>query len=689
MRKNNKNIRAALHVGLAGQPNTGKSTLFNRLTGGRQHVGNWPGKTVEKKSGEFTHENQTIRLVDLPGTYSLSANSAEELISRNHIVSDEMDALIVMVDASQLQRSMYLLTEIAGINTKVIVVCTMVDVATDQGKSIDTQKLQQRLGVPVVAINAAKGEGIESLKKVFAEADSRTGQIVDDLLKEKYQAVIGKPFEELVQQLPRQGIEKYSPGWLATRLIENDHEIIELVKNASDEKSFGKISAVLKGIKDGALSVANARYAWIEEMLRGVVSRDTAEHIFTIKGFDRLAIHWLWGKILAVIMISFGIAVSILLMSPFYIGLYYFILPKLATVINESLIALHTPLYIQSLITDALFPGISIIAMLFFFLITSIFVFGAMENVGYISRIAYVFDSWMERLGLHGKSILPFISGFLCNMIGVVGSRVIDSTAQRRTTIATSLVIPCMSCWGGILLVATIFFGIHAVWIVTTLLLATILHIAFTAWLFRDQSTSRKDAPGLIMELPPYHKPSWRAIFHFVIGRIRNIVPKTSTTILIAVLLIWALTYSGTGSITGGILYRFGKAVEPVSMLIGFDWRLLAAIIFSAFGKEAALGAIAILFGVGELGTSLGGTFLSPVAFDASALTHVIATTVSKASALAFIFAFYFNVPCFATVAIVHSETLSTRFTLQLAAYYFLVALLIAGVAYRIGLLLF
>jgi ferrous iron transport protein B len=246
-----------------------------------------------------------------------------------------------------------------------------------------------------------------------------------------------------------------------------------------------------------------------------------------------------------------------------------------------------------------------------------------------------------------------------------------------------------MSCWGVILLVAAIFFGIKAIWVVMSLLLVMILHIAFTAWLFRDRSTSRTDAPGLIMELPPYHKPSWQAIFHFVLGRMKNIATKAGTIILIAISLIWVLTYSGTGEITGGILYKFGKAVEPVSMLIGLDWRLLIALVFSAFAKEAALGAIAILFGVGELGTSLSGTLFSPVTYNTGELTHVIGVTVSKASALAFIFGFYFNVPCFATIAIIRSETHSTRFAVLIAGYYFLVALVVAGIAYRIGLMIF
>jgi len=678
-----------LNIGLAGQPNTGKSTLFNRLTGARQHVGNWPGKTIEQKSGEFSQGDKTIRLVDLPGTYSLSANSPEELIARHYIVTDEMDTLVLMVDASQLHRSCYLLAEIIGINTRVVVVCTMVDVARAQGKSIDFEKLEQRLKLPVAAINASTGEGMDGLKKKLATLPGKWAGIPKGPLENKYRSILGDAFDRLVRQLPEQGIEKYSSGWLAARLIEGDTEILELVKSVCGDKRCAHIRNLASGIKDGPLAVANARYAWIRELLTGIVSSQKRDRVFTIKGFDRLATHGLWGKGLALAMILLGISGSLTLASPVLMGLYTYVLPLLAKLISRTLTAWQVPMIINSFVCDALFPGISIACMAVLFIMISIFFFSVMENIGYVSRVAYVFDSWMARLGLHGKSILPFISGFLCNIIGVAGSRVIDSAAQRRTTIAASLAVPCMSCWGVILLVASIFFGINAVWVVGALLLATLMHITVTAWLFRDRSQKRKDAPGLIMELPPYHKPSWQAIFHFVMGRTKIVAAKAGTAILVAVLLIWALSYSATGGITGGILYKFGKAIEPFSMVIGFDWRLLIAIIFSAFAKEASLGVIAILFGVGELGTSLSGTILSPVIYDAGQLTHVMGSTISKASALAFIFGFYFNVPCFATIAIIRSETLSIGFTAVIAGYYFLVAMAMAGIAYRFGLMIF
>ena len=679
---------AVFNLGLAGQPNTGKSSLFNVLTGGRQHVGNWPGKTIERKSGLYSHNDKRVEIVDLPGTYSLRANSTEELISRNHIVSDETDALIVMIDASQLQRSMYLLAEITGIGVPVILACTMMDIAQGQGKSIDIEKLEHNLGVPVAAINAATGKGIEALKDRILSLKLKPAHISKTPLHNKYLDIVGNVFDRLIRRLPQNGIGKYSASWLAVRLIERDHEIIELVRASCDDETFTQINTTLEEVKDGPLSVANARYAWIEEILYGVVIKNTPDHLLTIKGFDRMAIHWFWGKIMSVLIILLGITVSMLLVSPI-MAFYYYGLPPLMEFINQALTASALPLLLQSFLADAVIPGMVIAAMISLCIPIWILVFAVLENIGYISRVAYVFNAWMESLGLNGKSILPFISGFLCNIMGVAGSRVIDSHAQRKTTIATSLAVPCLGAWAVILLMAPIFFGIQAIWIVFALFFTMLVHISFTAWLFRDKSINRADAPGLIMELPPYHKPNWSTIFQILLRKTKSVAARAGTIIIVATLLIWAFTFSGTGEIANSILYRFGKAVEPVSMLIGFDWRLLTAIIFSAFAKEASIGVIAILFGAGEAGTSLSSAMVSPGIFDQAALTSAIGAGVSKASALAFIFAFYFNVPCLPTVAFIRSETLSVSFSLLVAGYYFLGALVIAAVTYRIGLMIF
>jgi ferrous iron transport protein B len=266
---------------------------------------------------------------------------------------------------------------------------------------------------------------------------------------------------------------------------------------------------------------------------------------------------------------------------------------------------------------------------------------------------------------------------------------VIDSEEQRKVTIATSLAIPCPGIWGVVALLSGIFFEGAAPLIAGALFVASILHIMFTAWFFRDKSVRKEEMPGLIMELPPFHMPNWKTIFQYVWGKAKTVTVKAGGAIGIGILGVWALTYTDSGDITQSALYGVGKFLEPATQLVGFDWRLALSFIIAAFSKEATLGAIAIFFGLSEYGTSLGSAIYSPIAYDATALSAAIGATVSKASALAFIFAFYFNIPCFGTIAAIRSETHSAGLTLKLSAYYVVTALIIAGIVYRIGLMIF
>ncbi len=678
----------AMNIGLAGQPNTGKSTLFNRLTGARQHVGNWPGKTIEQKQGSFLHNGKSFKLIDLPGTYSLSSNSTEELITRNHIVSADTDALIVLIDASQLQRSMYLLSEIVGIDIPVIVACTMVDIAESQGKSLDTGMIEKVLGVPVVPINATKNQGIDNLKKRIAPLADKQAILSTNALEECYRNALGPGFEKLLAMLPEQGIGRYNKVWLATRLIERDEQVTASVKPILDSTQRNELEGLLQQLDNGALQIADARYQWIKSVLEGAVSGGLEKTMKFQGRFDRIATHWFFGKILAFFLVVLGFAFSFILIMPVMFAFDAIFHPLKAS-LNKTFETSEMPIWLASFITDAIAPGVYITLLMVVFIVAVIFVFGLMEDIGLVARIAFVYNNLMERLGLNGKSVLPFISGFGCNIASVAGSRVIDSDEQRRTTIVTSLAIPCPGLWGVVALVSAIFFGSQAFWVVLSLFAATAVHIAFTAWLFRDKGTEKKDMPGLIMELPPYHKPNWHTVFRYVWSKVRSVSVRAGTAIFVAILLIWALTFTEQGDITQSALYSFGKFFEPVSMLAGLDWRLLLSFLISAFAKEAALGAIAIFFGLSDLGTSFGGAIVSPVLYNSTELATIMGATISKASALAFIYAFYFNLPCMATIATIRSETNSTRFSLLVAGYYMGLALLIGAVAYRVGLWLF
>jgi ferrous iron transport protein B len=258
-------------IGLLGQPNTGKSTLFNRLTGARQHVGNWPGKTVEQKSGEFRSNDITYHLVDLPGTYSLAANSEEELITRDFIFSGQSDAIVVVIDASQMERSLYLLADYAGINLPVVVVLNMMDVAHQNGKKIDCPQIAKKLKIPVVPMVATKKTGTAALLDGLKTAAVNQGVIVTQAMLKEYRTAFGATFDALLNLLPEGGIGNYSAMWLGGKLLEGDQQIMKLVRDTVDREQWVQIEALINQNSDGALRASNCKYEWVKRIIAGNV----------------------------------------------------------------------------------------------------------------------------------------------------------------------------------------------------------------------------------------------------------------------------------------------------------------------------------------------------------------------------------------------------------------------------------
>ncbi|MCT4620396.1 MAG: ferrous iron transport protein B [Marinisporobacter sp.] len=681
-------IKGPIKIGLAGQPNTGKSTLFNRLTGAKQHVGNWPGKTVEQKQGIFHLNDKKYSLVDLPGTYSLTANSSEELIARDFIISNEVDMIITMVDTSQLERSMYLLSEMVGMNVPVIAVLNMIDVAKEQGKSINIQKLQEKLGIPIVPMVAAKGEGVEGLLEKVQIIEENKKILHADAMVKIYEDVFKEEFNELMKILPKEGIGNCSSSWIGVRLLENDEQILTLVKEKVTADEWTGIHSIIKKNTDGPLKAANCRYEWIKNILEDVLTKKQ-EYFLKRMGFDKLATHRIFGKPMAILMMILGFAVSMVIAMPFMMGIGR-VLPQISLTLRDSLLDEGISYWIVSLVTEAVIPSVSMALIMGGFIAGVVFVFGFMEDVGYMARVAYVFDTTMSKIGLHGKSIMPFITSFGCNMAGITGSRVIESWQQRLLTITTSMVVPCAAMWGVIGLVGSLFFGVNAIWVIVALFICSIFYVIFTSWIFRTKFIKEEDGMGLIMELPPYHKPNWKGIFVHVWSKMKDVMKKAFVVIVGVSVVMWVLSYTADGNIENSPIYAIGKTVEPIAAFLGLDWRLLIALLVSVMSKEGALGVLSMLFGVGSGTSSFSGIMVSgAVQFDQSALSTAMLAAISKPSALAFMFAYYFNVPCMAAIACVNAETHSLKWTIKIVSYYMLSALVIGAIAYRIGTILF
>ncbi|HMM23103.1 MAG TPA: ferrous iron transport protein B [Selenomonadales bacterium] len=680
-------IANSFTIGLLGQPNTGKSTLFNRLTNSRQHVGNWPGKTVEQKTGEYRHNHYLYHIVDLPGTYSLSANSEEEIVTRGFVFSGKGDAIIALIDASQLERSLYLLADFAGVDIPVVVALNMIDIAEQNGKKIEYKKIEDKLGIPVIPMVATKGNGFAELLDQVEQTIGQAKMMKIDGLLQKYRQAFGEKFDNLLNVLPDGGIGQYSAIWVALKLLENDKQIADVAKDGLAQDAWQDIRAIVGETPEGALSAANCKYGWIDSILQGAVEKPDRKR--RRKGFDRAATHPVWGIPLALLSMLLAFAASMGVALPWMLAVFKLI-PLTSLSLREIFLNAGMPAIFTSLAVEAVIPAAYWALFMGIFVSGVSLVFGFMEDVGYMARVAYVFDGVMGKIGLHGKAVMPFVLSFGCNIAGITGARVIDSWKQRLLTIGTSWVIPCTAIWGVVGLVGSLFFGPGVVWVMTSLFIAMIIHIMFTSWFFRKLLYTKEESAGLIMELPPYHRPNWKTIFSYVKGRVTGVFSKAFKVIMGVSIAMWAFSYSADGNIEHSLIYPVGKFIEPAGRLFGLDWRLFIAFIVSAMGKEAALGVIAMLYGAGGGLSSFTGTMVSgALQYNQANLAAALSSSVSKPEALAFIYAFFFNVPCMASIASAGIETHSVKWPLILVVYYVVTALLIGGVAYRVGTGLF
>ncbi|MFZ7102494.1 MAG: ferrous iron transport protein B [Peptococcaceae bacterium] len=676
-----------LTMALLGQPNSGKSTVFNTLTGSRQHVGNWPGKTVEKKEGYFSYAGQSYTVIDLPGAYSLSANSEEEMVTRDYIASGEADLVCILADASQLERSLFMLADYAGLKTPVVLLLNMMDVAARQGKTIDNIAIAGKLGIPVIPLTATDRKCYTGFLKMLINIQKEPAQLVAKDISRIYASTIGERYQQVLELLPKEGIDVYSSVWLTAKLLEQDRPVRGLVKSRISTENWDKINMLLQEVKNGSLLTAECKFKWIEGLLKDSVSIRSSERT-KLNRFDRLALSKTWGKPLALGVIILGLIVSMAVAMPF-MGLFSYLQGIVSVPLAQGLSSLGIPALLISLLCDGILTAATFALMMVSFVFGISLVFGFIEEIGYMARISYAFDHTMSRLGLQGKAIMPFLVSFGCNIGGVTGTRVIDSWGQRIATIALSWVIPCAATWSVVGLVSTVFFGTTAFLVVLALFATAFLHMVITSKIFGKFLIAESDRSGLIMEMPPYHKPKYRNLFRFVFTRMGDVLNRALKTIILVSVLFWALAYTPDGNVANSVIYKIGTFIEPVTMWFGLRWQTFMAFLASAMGKEAALGVLASLFNSPGEAAGIWGALAGHSAVSTSGLGGALLVGISKAEALAFIYAFFFNIPCLMAVASTLQESHSLKWTLRIVGYYIAVALLMSAIAYHIGLLIF
>lgn len=642
-------------IALLGQPNSGKSTLFNGLTGAHQRVGNWPGKTVELKTGTFNRKGRTVEVVDLPGAYALAASSPEEEVTRDYIASGEADAVLVFADASQLERSLYMLANFAGNDTPAVLVLNLMDVAEMQGKHVDADLLEQRLGIPVVP---------------FVASDrTRYG----DLHAAIDRALAG----ESVHAVERAGGEG-----AALREAAEGAAAAHDVSGARGSASHSIAKGILPAKDDLSIQdAAAARFRWIESLLAGVVCVPQAPS--ALVGFDRIAIGSFWSKPLAVLMILLGFLLAFIPAVPIMAlggGI-----SSLGRMIALALAEAGAPEVLGAFLSGVVFNSLCFGVMMVGYVFGISLVFGIYEETGYMARISYVFDGTMARFGLQGKSLMPFLMCFGCTIGGVSGSRVIDSWGQRILTVAMAWAIPCGSTWGVVPVLAVAFFGFGAPLVIVAIFVTCFLLMWLVGKLFGPRLVSEDERAGMVMELPPYHKPRAGNLVRGACLKSWQMFKRAIRVVALFAFAIWALTYTSTGSVEGSLLYTVGTAIEPVTLFFGLGWQTFTAWLCGLVVKESVLGVLSGLFaGTATPNAAIVGVLSSPVAV-AGNLGELMAQTIPAPQALAFIFAFTFNMPCAASVSATYGEIHSAKWTAAIAAFYLGASLLLGCIVYHVS----
>ena len=654
--------QTAMLIGLAGQPNVGKSTVFNLLTGLNQHVGNWPGKTVERHEGTHLHDGTSLRLIDLPGTYSLTANSPEERIARDFILHDRPEVIVMIANAAALERSLYLLAELLWLPVPVVLGLNMMDVADAHGIAIEPHVLSAALGLAVVPLVATRAEGVAALVGAALQLTQQPSAYTPT------RPEIAAPHREVLARmttlLERAVPQPYEASWVALKLLEGDSEITEHVQSWLPEAAWREVEGLLAAHEDAVLDIAAGRYEWIGRMVRAAIKQPHLGQVSLTDRLDRYAVHPFWGMVILSAAFALVFLITFHVAGPIQDWLDQGVLTPLRVSVAGALG--WAPAWVGGLIADGILGGAGILVTFVPILVVFFAAIAVLEDTGYLARAAYVMDRFMHFLGLHGKSFLPLFLGFGCNVPAVMGSRVIEARSGRLLTILLAPLVPCSARLAVLAFLTPIFFHDHATAVAVSFVLANLAVLAITGVVL-NQTLFRGEHMAFIMELPLYHAPNARTIGRFVWDSTAAFVRKAGGLILILSVVVWMLSAFPGPGLQNSFLGRFGQAVAPVGAWLGLDWRLLVALIASFVAKENAIVALGILYGGAQ---SVG-------------LSSALAAQVSVASALSFLTATMLFIPCAATVAVMRQETGSWRWTLFGMTLLLAIALGAAGLVYQ------
>ena len=703
-----------LRIALAGNPNCGKTTLFNVLTGLNQTVGNWPGVTVEKKEGKLKKYEGVI-VTDLPGVYSLSPYTLEEVVARNYLTVERPDAILNIVDGTNIERNLYLTTQLMELGIPVVVAVNMVDILRKQGDKINIEKLSVRLGCPVFEISALKGVGIEETVDAAVEAARRADAYPDHIFSGLLEHALAHIEEAAVHEQPRE-----MQRWYAIKIFERDEKAIEQL--GLDEATLSHIeddiAEVEKRLDDDAESIiTNERYLYVAKVLEGVYKRKRAGRLSTSDKIDNVVTNrWLALPIFALIMF-FVYFVSIGSVGAFTVdfmneGLFgsfseaaadgtlpefmsgWVSIPELLDMaLLDASGEPSVPMWLYSLIQDGIIGGVGAV-LGFVPQMIILFIFLAfLEACGYMSRIAFVMDKVFRKFGLSGKSFIPMLIGTGCSVPGIMASRTIENLRDRRMTVITTSFIPCSAKLPVIALISGVIFGddaLSASLISVSAFFVGILAVVLSGLILKKLKRFEGDVSPFVMELPAYHLPTVKNMLRTVGERAWSFIKKAGTVILISAIVLWFLQYFGfeggtfcaVSDASNSLLAYIGRPLSYLFVPLGFGfWQAAVAVITGLIAKENIVATIGVLYGVAEVsenGAEVWGAFKG-----------ALGPTEAIAAIAAFSF-LVFNLlcaPCFAAVGAIKREMNDGRWTLFAIGYQCALAYAFSLIIYQVGIL--
>lgn len=716
-----KGKRRTINVALVGNPNCGKTSLFNIASGAHEHVGNYSGVTVDAKEGFFDFQGYHFRIVDLPGTYSLSAYTPEEIYVRKHIIDETPDVIINVVDASNLERNFYLTTQLIDMNVRMVIALNMYDELEASGNKLDYLKLSQLFGVPMVPTVCRKGEGVDKLFHVIIgiyegsdfltqkKAEIRT-EVLEDL-RDWHETYVpdhkfgshseeehirprgifrhihinhGPELERSIQAVKKlisvneQIRHKYSTRFLAIKLLEDDKDIelfVETLPNGCEilalrDKEVQRIYNVMN--EDSEQAITDAKYGFITGALKETFTDNHMEKEQTTRVIDSIVTHRIWGYPI------FFLFLYIMFEGTFVLGDYpmqgiEWLVDQLGNLIRNNMA--EGPL--KDMLVDGIIGGVGGVIVFLPNILILYFFISVMEDSGYMARAAFIMDKIMHRMGLHGKSFIPLIMGFGCNVPAIMASRTIE---DRKCRLITMLVNPLMSCSARLpiyLVMVGAFFPNQASFVLLCIYATGIILAVLMARLFSKFLVKGDDAP-FVMELPPYRMPTTKSILRHTWEKGAQYLKKMGGIIMIASIIIWFLGYypqhdayeTVAEQQENSYIGQIGKAVEPVIEPLGFDWKLGIGLISGVGAKELVVSTLGVLYTNEE---------------DVENVNLSNRIPITPLAALAYMLFVLIYFPCIATLAAIKQESGSWKWALFAAGYTTVLAWCIAFVVYQLG----